>query len=517
MRMPRVFGLILVLAMALSFFTVLISVTKAADSEEERGPSDITLTVTVGVTPGVCAATETLSVVSGTIVTYCYTVTNSGPMTLPLHALSDSQFGLLFDDLAYDLGPGGSVDSIALGYAPTATIAADLTTSATWTAYKPGPGSVNTATDDATVLLVPDLELQKTVGVDFSSCATSDSIVVPVGATVYYCYTVTNNTAVTRTTHGLIDSELGLLLSGFSFDLGPGASIDTVALGLSVNDVIVTDTINVATWTAYNLGPTDAISATSAATVALGVPAIQLTKTVGNDPASCASSDSYELPPYGGTVYYCYTVENTGNVTLPLHTLDDSELGNLFTGFSYDLAPGESADTVSAGIEVSATLTSMTVNTATWTVSSLYGSADAVAVATVTIAPIMLDVELTKTVGTDPDTCATTDEIEVGPDTPVYFCYTVENTGNFTVTLHNLVDSELGVLLTAFPLPLGPGQAISSADIGGLTFSQTLTATTVNTATWTASTTGWPDTAMSTDTATVIVTYRTFLPAIFKE
>ena len=61
-----------------------------------------------------------------------------------------------------------------------------------------------------------------------------------------------------------------------------------------------------------------------------------------------------------------------------------------------------------------------------------FGSADATAVATVTIAPIMPAIELTKTVGTDADTCATTSSIEVGPDTPVYYCFTVENTGNYT-------------------------------------------------------------------------------------
>jgi hypothetical protein len=46
---------------------------------------------------------------------------------------------------------------------------------------------------------------------------------------------------------------------------------------------------------------------------------------------------------YGGTVvYYCYEVTNTGTVTLTLHDLNDSELGNIFTALPYDLAPGAS-------------------------------------------------------------------------------------------------------------------------------------------------------------------------------
>lgn len=510
MRVPRLFGLILALSLGLTLFTFVVTATNESD---EHGPSKIALTITVGVTPGVCATTESLVVVPGTVVTYCYSVTNSGMLTLPLHALSDSQFGLLFDDEPFALGPGGSIDSIALGYAPTATISADTSTSATWTAYRSGPNNVNTAMDSVTVAVVPPLELRKTVGVTPGVCATSAAIVIAPGTDVYYCYTVTNNTFLTHTLHDLDDSELGTLLASYNFDLGPGASTYTVTSGTT----IVTDTVNTAIWTAYNAGPTDVITATATATVELAAPAIALSKTVGDDPDVCAGTDSFELPPYGGTVYYCYTVENTGNVTLPLHTLDDSELGNLFTDWAYDLEPGESVDTVAVGLEVSATLTSMTVNTATWTVSSTFGSADATATATVTIAPIMPAIELTKTVSTDPDTCATTDSIEVGPNTPVYFCYTVKNTGNYTLTLHDLDDSAYGMLLTAFPLPLGPGQSISSADVGGLTFSQTLSATTVNTATWTAYNPGPLNTATATDTATVIVTYHVYLPAVFKQ
>lgn len=510
MRVPRLLGLLLAMVLGLTLFTLVVTAT---NGPEEQGPSQITLTITAGVTPGSCAASESLVVVPGTVVTYCYTVSNVGTLTLPLHALSDSQFGLLFENVPVMLGPGDSVDSVTLGYAPTATISADTTTSATWTAYQSGPSNVNTAMDSIDITVVPPLELQKTVGLSPGICATKSTVIVTPGTDVYYCYTVTNNSFMTRTVHDLDDSELGTLLSGYSFALGPGATIYTV----TGSTTIVTDTVNSATWTAYNAGPTDVISATALATVEIGMPSIVLTKTVGDEADVCAGTDNFELPPYGGTVYYCYTVENTGNVTLPLHTLDDSELGNLFTDLAYDLGPGASVDTVSAGLEFSATLTNMTVNTATWTVSSTFGSADATAVATVTIAPIMPAIELTKTVGTDADTCATTNAIEVGPDTPVYYCFTVENTGNYTLTLHDLDDSAFGALLTAFPLPLGPGQRINSADIGGLTFSQTLSATTVNTATWTAYNPGPVHTATATDSATVTVTYHAYLPAVFRK
>jgi hypothetical protein len=70
--------------------------------------------------------------------------------------------------------------------------------------------------------------------------------------------------------------------------------------------------------------------------------------------------------------------------------------------------------------------------------------------------PVILEVPpapslvLTKTVGLDPNVCATADNIIVPAGqggTAVTYCYTVQNTGNITLTVQNLVDDQLGVLL----------------------------------------------------------------------
>jgi hypothetical protein len=89
-------------------------------------------------------------------------------------------------------------------------------------------------------------------------------------------------------------------------------------------------------------------------------------------------------------------------------------------------------------------------------------------------------IELTKTVGLNPGFCADTDEISVTAGTEVTYCYTVENTGNVVLNIHDLVDSELGVLLDTFNYYLVPGASIF------LTQEATINVTTVNTATWTA-------------------------------
>jgi hypothetical protein len=59
---------------------------------------------------------------------------------------------------------------------------------------------------------------------------------------------------VTLNLHDLVDDQLGTILSGFNFALAPGASVNTVAAGLTLPAIITMPTLNTATWTAYNTG-----------------------------------------------------------------------------------------------------------------------------------------------------------------------------------------------------------------------------------------------------------------------
>jgi hypothetical protein len=93
----------------------------------------------------------------------------------------------------------------------------------------------------------------------------------------------------------------------------------------------------------------------------VAIPAIDLTKTVGLDPNACATTDSI-LVDRGTQVYYCYSLENTGNVTLTLHDLVDDQLGSLLSGFNFSLTPGASVFLTSTAF-----LTEAVRNEATWT------------------------------------------------------------------------------------------------------------------------------------------------------
>jgi hypothetical protein len=82
------------------------------------------------------------------------------------------------------------------------------------------------------------------------------------GESVRWCYTVTNNTTTTLTRHDLVSDLHGDLLDGFNFSLDPGQFIY-----LWQTQDVDEDTIESATWTAYNPGPLDVHQHTASTSV----------------------------------------------------------------------------------------------------------------------------------------------------------------------------------------------------------------------------------------------------------
>ena len=128
---------------------VLADSTGGAARHPAAEDATLILTKTVGIEPGVCSATDAITVAGGTEVTYCYQVLNAGPITLGMHDLVDSELGDIVDELEYPMAPGTGL---------TITVAAAITRStmntATWTAYNPGPADMVTAEDTATVTVM---------------------------------------------------------------------------------------------------------------------------------------------------------------------------------------------------------------------------------------------------------------------------------------------------------------------------------------------------------------------------
>ena len=138
-----------------------------------------------------------------------------------------------------------------------------LATAATLPLSKDHHNSLTKATLQKEMLAIaPGIFFTTTVGLDPSVCASSQTIFVPSGTEVVYCYQIQNSGDVALTVHDLVDSELGTILSGFSFSLLPNSTV-----WLSQTAVITTSTANSATWTAYNPGPTNSVSVLDGAAV----------------------------------------------------------------------------------------------------------------------------------------------------------------------------------------------------------------------------------------------------------
>jgi subtilisin-like proprotein convertase family protein len=232
-------------------------------------------------------------------------------------------------------------------------------------------------------------------------------------------------------------------------------------------------------------------------------PAIGLAVTVGTDPGTCAGSSSLFVDA-GTTVHYCYTVTNAGDVTLNLHDLVDDQLGSIFNGFDFALTPGASVDTVTAGVSASTVINAGVTNTATWTAYNAGPVNVTTAQASATVILAQPSITLQKTVGTDAGTCASTAFIAVAPGTDVTYCYTVTNTGNVTLNLHDLEDDQLGTLVAGFNHPLTPGSSVFLLE------TTTLNDSVVNTATWDAYNAGPVNVASDQDSAAVIVSDTIF-------
>ncbi len=133
----------------------------------------------------------------------------------------------------------------------------------------------------------PAITMVKTVGTVDGVCATTDTIVVPPGTDVYYCYTVTNTGNTALGLHDLVDDQLGTILDDLAYDLQPGASVEVTLSAVN----ITTTTVNTATWTAFNPDPVEAdqAEATDDATVVV----------LEND--TCDDAIELTCPAGGGT------------------------------------------------------------------------------------------------------------------------------------------------------------------------------------------------------------------------
>ncbi len=130
-------------------------------------------------------------------------------------------------------------------------------------------------TDALTLTVVPSdsasIVLTTTVSVEADTCGATSDLIIPFGATVYFCYTVANTGPVTLSLHTLEDSLLGLIFEDVAYDLAPGATVNNLDLGLTISDLPEITSTYFATWTASEATGASAV-ATAMATVEVEQP-----------------------------------------------------------------------------------------------------------------------------------------------------------------------------------------------------------------------------------------------------
>lgn len=204
----------------------------------------------------------------------------------------------------------------------------------------------------------------------------------------------------------------------------------------------------------------------------------------------------------GDSVVFTVTVFNTGNIPLTNISVSDPLVQDCSRaeGALGDLA-------VSGSVSYTCIQNSVVnnfVNTITAQGYALVDNEAAGAAVTDsdTATVVIADLELTKTVfvdgfrepelygGPNPSDCALNSVITVPVSTTVKYCYTITNTGDYTLSIHSLVDSHFpNAILSNFPRELGPGESFSTVDVG-INVTRTLFLepglSTTNVATWTA-------------------------------
>jgi hypothetical protein len=174
---------------------------------------------------------------------------------------------------------------------------------------------------------------------------------------------------------------------------------------------------------------------------------------------------AYQMVATGGQANFTIVVTNTGGAGLTGVTVADPATPSCAKTLT-DLAPG-----AGTSYTCSAAATADFVNVATVSAMPVVVPASVADSAVEVVAPVsatasaVVDVvapslALTKTATTDPNVCGAAGPLSIVRGTPIYFCVTVANTGDITLTNHLVSDPLLGLNDVPVQYPLAPGAAL---------------------------------------------------------
>ena len=386
---------------------------------------DLTYTATLDVVKTPSSGTAAV----GDIVTYTYSVTNSGTVNITALALSDDKLGTITLDKT-SLGPGETATGTASYTVLETDLPGPLTNRATVTA-KDSVGKTVTGEASASVEL--------TYAASMTIVKTPSTNSAAVGDSITYTYTVENTGKVTINDLAVIDDRLGTVTMA-KLSLQPGETTTGTATHLVLETDIPGPLINNVTATATDrLG--QPVTSDDTATV-------DLTYTATLAVTKAASPQSAAL---GDTVTYTFTVTNAGKVTIHGLNLSDDKLGPVAL-VKDTLAPGESITATVDHILVEADLPSPLTNVVTVTGRDIQEqTVTSTATATVALTYTSSAITLTKV--------ASPTSAKVG-DTVTY-TYTISNNNKVTISSLSLVDDKIGTI-TLEQDSVAPGGTITA-------------------------------------------------------
>ncbi|VVB72855.1 Uncharacterised protein [uncultured archaeon] len=365
----------------------------------------------------------------GDTVTYRYTVTNTGNVSITGLNLTDDKLGTIKTDKS----------TIAPGDTATASVTHVILES-----ELPGP-LVNVATIQGKDVMGQTVTNTATATVALSYTAalavtkTPSSTTAKVGDTVTYRFTVKNNGTVTVNSLALTDDKLGTITLDKS-TLAPG---DT-ATGSATHTIAETDLPGPLT----NIATATAIDSQGQAVTAQAAAAITLTYTSSMAVTKTTSASTANV---GQTVTYEFSVKNTGSVTINTLALVDHKLGTIALEKT-TLLPGESANGTATHTVVEADLPGPLTNIATATATDSQGGA-LTATATATV-------KLTYTAALAVTKTPSSTTAAVGET--ITYQFAVSNTGNVTVNGLTLTDDKLGTIALNVAT-LAPGETATGS------------------------------------------------------
>ncbi|MBI9043448.1 MAG: sortase [Anaerolineaceae bacterium] len=280
---------------------------------------------------------------AGETITYAFSVTNTGNVTLTNISITDPDTTI--SGTIASLAPGATNNSSITGshivtqteinnrsYSNTATVTGTLPQGGTTT---------NTGSDTQDLVPVPSIRIVKTGTLDQGTNSRADA-----GDEIDYTFAVRNDGNVTLTNVAITDPDVAVTCDPAIPTLAPGDEHNscTGTYTLSQGDVDAHSFENTATVTGSSPGNTDDVSDIDSDTQSL-IPdaSINLEKT-GNVILSVVDPPGQADP--GDQIEYEFTITNIGNVTLTDVTIVDNSTGVVLSGdVILSMAPGDSVST----------------------------------------------------------------------------------------------------------------------------------------------------------------------------